>query len=88
MRDAQIPGARSPGRLNSVLWLLMFVGLQFWNFLHVTLPAPRIVTWLIDFLENAFTTEPHNNANLELLHTVCKTHWNGGYTWVCVNWAL
>ena len=46
-RDAQIPGAWSPRRLNFVLLRLIFVSLQY-GICFVTLLVPRILRWLLD----------------------------------------
>ena len=45
---AQIPDARSPGRINFVRWSQSFVGPQY-ETLHVTFLVPRILRCLLGF---------------------------------------
>jgi hypothetical protein len=55
-RGAQIPGARSPVRLSFCTVAPNIFGSSVWNLLHVTLPAPRILRWLlVFFLEHLLT---------------------------------
>ena len=42
-------GYTNPGRLNSLQWPLILVKSSVWNLLHVTLPAPGILMWRIEF---------------------------------------
>lgn len=49
-RGAQIPGTRSPGKLSTVLWSLMFVSCV-WNLRLFTPLVPRILRWPWDILK-------------------------------------
>jgi hypothetical protein len=40
---------RSPWQLDFVWWYLIFGGPSAWNLLHITLLAPRILRWLLDW---------------------------------------
>jgi hypothetical protein len=48
-RGVQIPGTKSPLRINFLLCAPNICGSSVWNFLHVTLLAPRIWWWPLHF---------------------------------------
>ena len=51
-----MPGARSPGATSSSVVAPNMYGRSAWNLLHVTLLAPTVLKWLIDFWK---TGVPH-----------------------------
>ena len=48
---AEIPSARTPGRLNFAWWCLIFVGHQYRTGFVSPLLCPRILNWLLNFWE-------------------------------------
>jgi hypothetical protein len=48
-RGAQIPGARSSWRLNVFTAAPNVCGSSIWNLLRVTILAPRVFSWFLDF---------------------------------------
>ena len=70
-------GCRDPGRQKFVSWILiclmLICGSSVWNLHYVTVLAPRILRWLLDFLENFYTPNlihlflPLYNPDISLL---------------------
>lgn len=58
-------GARPTGRLNFCTMLPNICGSLLWILLHVTLLAPNVLWWLLDFWKNLCTSDWHYKEILE-----------------------
>lgn len=51
-RGSQMPGVRTPARLNLLRFCVIFLGAQYGTCLVSPFLVPVILRWLLDFLEN------------------------------------